>query len=850
MLTKIERAIPQAPRARLLLALALLVLALLLCFLCRALVTQLTAPPATATAFDCPAPPAPLVTPPPTTTQALPPFPLPSGGFLDLPFPYDGGNVNFGGSPAQFRQAVNRRTSGGRINSFFDHEFPLYPWADFHGLEPPNAPVGNTLLLFDGSRSPRDWYSGHPGYDFMPLPQFRNNTPIFAAAAGVIFRVGTYRDGNHWVELRHDVPGLGSFLTMYLHLQNDAVWAATQARQGQPVQAGERIGTMGNTGHSTGTHLHFEVRFDANGDSQFSREERVDPFGFLGANDPWASPTTLTDALGRTYSHPGQPSRYLWRHPLGVTALVPAGGGQVLVGTGTGGGEEEQPPADALAACAGAGQLPNGAALVVASAPDPRPSEGAVGTGNGCVVMAFDPQGQPLSRFEPPLPVSLHYTQAEIGDVDPSTLTIYLLGMNSDTWQALPTTVDSQRQIATALFPEPGSCALLGRPTRDVLPPQTTIEGAGAQDAQGQFTGDITVQMSAEDVGGSGVAVINYSTDFGGSWQVYTGPFVVEVSAVSSAPPPPEGEEEVWQGLGLGAGEVVVLGQAVDGAGNVEDPPAVKSFSIIPPTPTPTPTPVFTPTPSNTPTPTTTPTDTPTPTSTATWTPTNTPTRTRTRTPTNTPTATNTVPATPTPTGTPYIYFAADPLQIRIGEYTTVTWDTANVRAVYLDGEGVPGTGSRRVQLYETHTFTLRVVTPSGEEIRQVTVTVLPPDTPTWTPTPTPIPPTATWTPPPCPPFGNPSLSLEVDPTQNSVYVFWGSSGGCPPYNGTITARYQGEQPYATYSIREPSGYLIDQPPPPLHCEGRFQLIYELTLYDGSGQVVTATATTWITWIC
>ncbi|MER3545975.1 MAG: hypothetical protein C4311_15630 [Chloroflexota bacterium] len=224
-----------------------------------------------------------------------------------------------------------------------------------------------------------------------------------------------------------------------------------------------------------------------------------------------------------------------------------------------------------------------------------------------------------------------------------------------------------------------------------------------------------------------------------------------------------------------------------------------------------------------------------------------TPTRTRMPTPTNTPTATNTIPVTPTPTGTPYIYFAADPLQIRAGEYTTVRWETANVRAVYLDGEGVPGVGTRRVQLYETHTFTLRVVTPSGEETRQVTVTVLPPDTPTWTPTWTPIPPTATWTPPPCPTLA--ITGFNADPTPgHGVYVVWSSAGGCPPYRGTITARYLGEQPYATYSITEPSGYLIDQPP--VRCEGRFQLIYELTLYDSSGQVATATTTTWITWIC
>ena len=77
----------------------------------------------------------------------------------------------------------------------------------------------------------------------MPLTPFRDTTPIFAAAPGIVHRVGTYRDGNHWVELRHPVEDVGDYLTMYLHLQNDSIWQAMRAREGQPVQAGERIGT-------------------------------------------------------------------------------------------------------------------------------------------------------------------------------------------------------------------------------------------------------------------------------------------------------------------------------------------------------------------------------------------------------------------------------------------------------------------------------------------------------------------------------------------------------------------------------------------------------------------------------
>jgi murein DD-endopeptidase MepM/ murein hydrolase activator NlpD len=89
------------------------------------------------------------------------------------------------------------------------------------------------------------FHPGHKGIDIgVPV-----GTPVLAAADGVVTFVGQQNGyGNH-VEVR-DADGS---VTTYSHL------SAFAATVGQPVQAGQLIARSGNTGHSTGPHLHFEV---------------------------------------------------------------------------------------------------------------------------------------------------------------------------------------------------------------------------------------------------------------------------------------------------------------------------------------------------------------------------------------------------------------------------------------------------------------------------------------------------------------------------------------------------------------------------------------------------------------
>lgn len=75
--------------------------------------------------------------------------------------------------------------------------------------------------------------------------------PIQATADGVVTRAGFDGGYGRFVEVRH-AEGLTS---LYAHMGS----IAEGVQPGQPVRMGQHIGRVGNTGSSTGAHLHFEI---------------------------------------------------------------------------------------------------------------------------------------------------------------------------------------------------------------------------------------------------------------------------------------------------------------------------------------------------------------------------------------------------------------------------------------------------------------------------------------------------------------------------------------------------------------------------------------------------------------
>ncbi len=91
----------------------------------------------------------------------------------------------------------------------------------------------------------RRWGSMHTGIDI----DGTKGEPVGAAAAGVVISAGWEGGYGKMVVIKHS----NGLVTRYGHLSR------IEVSVGQSVDRGDLVGLVGSTGHSTGSHLHFEV---------------------------------------------------------------------------------------------------------------------------------------------------------------------------------------------------------------------------------------------------------------------------------------------------------------------------------------------------------------------------------------------------------------------------------------------------------------------------------------------------------------------------------------------------------------------------------------------------------------
>ncbi|MCK1984965.1 MULTISPECIES: murein hydrolase activator EnvC family protein [Peribacillus] len=111
------------------------------------------------------------------------------------------------------------------------------------------------------------WNKQHAGIDIAAS----GTVPVVAAADGVVSRSYFSSSYGNVVFVTHSIGGQ-QWTTVYAHL------SSRQVGEGAVVAKGQQVGIMGNTGHSFGQHLHFELH---KGAWNYSKSNAVNPLNYI-----------------------------------------------------------------------------------------------------------------------------------------------------------------------------------------------------------------------------------------------------------------------------------------------------------------------------------------------------------------------------------------------------------------------------------------------------------------------------------------------------------------------------------------------------------------------------------------
>lgn len=135
------------------------------------------------------------------------------------------------------------RTEYARLNAIFAESSPVRLWDEYGFDLPMNSEITSPFGSFRTMN--QNTQTRHTGWDFRAAP----GTPIKASANGVIVFAGPLDIRGNFVVIDH---GYAVF-SGYAHLSEFYV------TPGQSIERGQIIGVSGNTGRSSGPHLHWEI---------------------------------------------------------------------------------------------------------------------------------------------------------------------------------------------------------------------------------------------------------------------------------------------------------------------------------------------------------------------------------------------------------------------------------------------------------------------------------------------------------------------------------------------------------------------------------------------------------------
>ena len=160
---------------------------------------------------------------------------------------------------------------------------------------PPVLPIRLPLISSDFGWRTHNGGEFHPGIDINRSSHLSGDG-VFAISRGTVLSAGWSNSMGWFVALEH-TPHLRS---IYMHLDHGPrthlgmstanSWGDPAGRgtsiapfiqAGASIGAGARIGTIGNTGASTGPHLHFELFRTGNGTSPAQRVGSIDPLSLV-----------------------------------------------------------------------------------------------------------------------------------------------------------------------------------------------------------------------------------------------------------------------------------------------------------------------------------------------------------------------------------------------------------------------------------------------------------------------------------------------------------------------------------------------------------------------------------------